>query len=32
LEICLVKMPNQSLAENDARSILEFMRKNDGKQ
>jgi hypothetical protein len=32
LEICLVKMPNQSLAENDARSVLEFMRKNDGKQ
>ena len=32
LEICLVKMPNQSLAEADARSVLEFMRKNDGKQ
>lgn len=32
LEICLVKMPNQSLAENDARAVLEFMRKNDGKQ
>lgn len=32
LEICLVKMPNQNLAENDARSVLEFMRKNDGKQ
>ena len=31
LEVCLVKMPNQSLAENDARSVLEFMRKNDGK-
>ena len=31
LEICLVKMPNQSLTETDARSILEFMRKNDGK-
>jgi hypothetical protein len=32
LEVCLVKMPNQNLAETDARSILEFMRKNDGKQ
>jgi mono/diheme cytochrome c family protein len=32
LEVCLVKMPNQNLAEVDARSTLEFMRKNDGKQ
>lgn len=32
LEVCLVKMPNQNLSETDARSILEFMRKNDGKQ
>lgn len=32
LEVCLVKMPNQNLSEQDARSILEFMRKNDGKQ
>jgi len=32
LEVCLVKMPNQSLQEPDARSVLEFMRKNDGKQ
>jgi cytochrome c2 len=31
LEVCLVKMPNQNLAEADARSVLEFMRKNDGK-
>jgi cytochrome c2 len=31
LEVCLVKMPNQNLAEQDARSVLEFMRKNDGK-
>ncbi len=30
LEICLVRMPNQSLSDNDAREILEFMRKNDG--
>lgn len=32
LEVCLVKMPNQNLQENDARSVLEYMRKNDGKQ
>lgn len=32
LEICLVEMPNQNLEENQARSVLEFMRKNDGKQ
>ena len=32
LEVCLVKMPNQALSDDDARSILEFMRKNDGKQ
>lgn len=32
LAICLVKMPNQNLSESDARSMLEFMRKNDGKQ
>lgn len=30
LEICLVRMPNQNLTDNDARSIYEFMRKNDG--
>ena len=30
LEICLVRMPNQNLADNDARGLLEFMRKNDG--
>lgn len=30
LEICLVRMPNQNLADNDARALLEFMRKNDG--
>jgi mono/diheme cytochrome c family protein len=30
LEECLVRMPNQNLAENDARSIVEFMRQNDG--
>lgn len=30
LEICLVRMPNQSLSDEDARNLLEFMRKNDG--
>lgn len=30
LELCLVRMPNQNLADTEARQILEFMRKNDG--
>ncbi len=30
LELCLVRMPNQSLSDDEARNILEFMRKNDG--
>lgn len=30
LEICLVRMPNQGLTDDDARQIYEFMRKNDG--
>ena len=29
LELCLVRMPNQSLADQDARDIVEYMRKND---
>ena len=32
LEVCLVRMPNQSLSDDEARAVLEFMRKNDGKQ
>ena len=32
LEICLVRMPNQNLTDDDARKILEFMRENDGVQ
>jgi hypothetical protein len=32
LELCLVRMPNQSLSDTEARNILEFMRKNDGVQ
>lgn len=31
LEVCLVRMPNQNLSDDDARAALEFMRKNDGK-
>ncbi len=30
LEICLVRMPNQNLSDDDARGLLEFMRQNDG--
>ncbi len=30
LEICLVRMPNQNLTDDDALAVYEFMRKNDG--
>lgn len=30
LEICLVRMPNQNLSDEEARNVYEFMRKNDG--
>lgn len=30
LEICLVRMPNQNLSDDDARHVYEFMRQNDG--
>ncbi|MBS1650854.1 MAG: c-type cytochrome [Bacteroidetes bacterium] len=30
LEICLVRMPNQNLTDDEARHILEYMRENDG--
>ncbi len=30
LELCLVRMPNQNLQDDEARAIVEFMRKNDG--
>lgn len=30
LELCMVRMPNQNLSDEDARKVLEFMRKNDG--
>ena len=32
LKECLVRMPNQNLSEEDARSVLEFMFKNDEKE
>ncbi len=31
LEICMVRMPNQHLSDDEARHVLEFMRHNDGK-
>ena len=30
LEICLVRMPNQNISDDDSRNVYEFMRKNDG--
>jgi len=30
LEICLVRMPDQHLSDEEARDVYEFMRKNDG--
>lgn len=30
LEICLVRMPNQNLADDEARALYEYMRENDG--
>jgi cytochrome c551/c552 len=30
LEVCMVRMPNQSLSDDDARHVYEYMRKNDG--
>lgn len=32
LEICLVRMPNQNLSDEEARALYEYMRKNDGVQ
>ena len=32
LELCMIRMPNQSLTDDDARHILEYMRQNDGVQ
>lgn len=30
LELCMVRMPNQSLSDDDARNVYEYMRQNDG--
>ena len=32
LEECMVRMPNQNLTREDARHVLEFMRRNDGEK
>lgn len=32
LEICLVRMPNQNLSDDEARAVLEHMRFNDGEK
>ncbi len=32
LEQCMVRMPNQNLSKEDARTVLEFMRNNDGEK
>jgi mono/diheme cytochrome c family protein len=31
MAVCLIRMPNQDLTDEQAREVLEFMRKNDGK-
>jgi cytochrome c551/c552 len=31
-EVCLVKMPNQNLSDDEARNVLEFARENDGQK
>jgi mono/diheme cytochrome c family protein len=32
MALCLIRMPNQDLSDKQARDVLEFMRKNDGKK
>lgn len=32
LELCLVRMPNQNIAQDEARKVIEFMRSNDGEK
>ena len=32
MAVCLIRMPTQDLTDDQARDILEFMRKNDGKK
>lgn len=30
LELCMIRMPNQGLTDEDARHVVEYMRQNDG--
>ena len=32
LELCLIRMPNQNITQEEARKVLEFMRSNDGEK
>jgi cytochrome c551/c552 len=32
MAVCLIRMPNQDLTDDQARNVLEFMRKNDGEK
>jgi hypothetical protein len=32
LELCMVRMPNQNISQEEARKILEFQRSNDGEK
>jgi len=32
MAVCLIRMPNQDLTDEQARDVLEFMRRNDGKK
>jgi cytochrome c5 len=32
LELCMVRMPNQNLTQDEARQVLEFQRNNDGEK
>ena len=32
MAVCLIRMPNQDLTDEQARAVLEFMRKNDGEK
>lgn len=32
LAICVIRMPDQDLTDDQARNVLEFMRENDGKK
>jgi mono/diheme cytochrome c family protein len=32
MAVCLIRMPNQDLTDEQARNVLEFMRKNDGEK